>query len=72
MEFKIDKLACRMCLSLGNRFRKVVDCPTVDAYELCHEHIQHFECAGRCWLCFGSGRADIFTIIWRTVRKDTN
>lgn len=68
---KSDPLACSKCHGRGETVRKLVECYKVDSGQFCDDHIQHYQYGPRCWLCFGSGRADIFTMIWRTVRKDT-
>lgn len=58
---------CGYCGGVGRLFDRIIDCEYVDRGELCPnpEHFMHFEIGGRCWLCLGSTRADVFTIAYR-------
>jgi hypothetical protein len=59
--------ACVRCLGTGSSGYEIVKCPilTDSTITFCAEgHLEHYEYK-RCWLCFGSGRCDVVTYLWR-------
>lgn len=61
-------LNCWRCTGVGYTPRRLVDCSALDKGELfCLDHWQHYAFDRWCWLCLGSGKADMFTLLWRWV-----
>jgi len=57
--------ACYRCAGSGIIARRIFPDCTISR---CVEHLSHFDLA-RCFLCRGSGRADILTIAYRRCRR---
>lgn len=59
---------CPACL--GFKTREIpIDCPVITNDQLfCDEHLTHYTYKTCVW-CFGTGKADIFTKMWRKLRE---
>ena len=60
---------CFRCHGKGWLPVRVVDCPAVDAGELCEDHPVHFDWKKRCWLCLGSGAEGMEGKLWTKLKS---
>lgn len=63
---------CKVCGGTGTIPKRAVDCAAIDSgLMFCEDHWQHYVFV-KCWMCRGSKRADVFTIMWRKLRGQDN